>query len=124
MNRDIQKAEAASRMRSLGIFEPIVKDFEENDNVQYYEAPLGAAYWLPENIKAVVKSFEEEYGTLVYGVIKTRTTIGTMWSMLYVSQHEGEWGYDRGDMRLGQAYAYVYNESDPDMSEIGLIGFK
>ena len=124
MDRQKQKAEAVSRMQSLGIFEPIIKDFEDNDNVQCYEAPLGAAYWLPEKMKAVVKDFEKTYGALVYGVIKTLTPVGIMWAMLYVSAHQNEWQYDRGDMRMGQAYAYVYNESDPDMSEIGLIGIK
>lgn len=124
MDKAKQKAEAVSRMRSLGIFEPIIRDFEDNDSVQCYEAPLGAAYWLPEKMKAVVKDFEKTYGALVYGVIKTLTPVGTMWAMLYVSAHQNEWQYDRGDLRMGQGYAYVYNESDPDLSEIGLIGFK
>lgn len=123
MNRQKQQQEAASRMRSMGIFEPIIKDFEDG-NVQYSEGPLGGSYWLPDNIKAEVISFEEEYDAVVYNVIKTTTAIGIMWSFLYVSSDEDEWESDRDDLKHHEAYAYVYNESDPEMSEIGLIGFK
>lgn len=124
MTREQMKAEAVSRMRSLGIFEDIIKDFEDNGNVQYSEAPFGASYWLPENIKAEAKNFEDEYNAVVYNAIRTITAIGIMWSFLYVGSDEDEWESDRGDLKHGEAYAYVYNESDPELSEIGLIGFK
>ena len=111
-------------MRSLGIYEPIVEDFEKNDNVQFYEGPLGGSYWLPDDIKKVMYDFEDNYNAVVYAVLFTRTPIGAMWSMLYVSDSEDEWEMDREDLKHGEAYAYVYNESDPDLSEIGLVGFK
>lgn len=124
MKQERKVREAASRMRSLGIFEDIIKDFEENGSVQYSEAPLGASYWLPDNIKAVVSDFETEHQAVVYNAIKTRTPIGTMWAFLFVSNYPEEWQSDRDDIKHNEAYAYVYNESDPEMSEIGLIGFK
>lgn len=70
----------------------------------------------------MVDDFEKENNGLVYHVIKSRTNIGLMYSLLYVSEYEEEWKMDMEDLGTGQALAYVVNKDMPDCSEFGTIG--
>lgn len=44
--------------------------------------------------------------------------------MLYISDYEEEWERDKTDIENKQLYAYVWNESDEVLSEIGLVGME
>lgn len=72
----------------------------------------------------VVPDFEKENNGLVYHVIKSHTTIGLMYSLLYVSEYEEEWEMDMEDLGTGHALAYVVNKDMPDCSEFGTIGIE
>ena len=69
-------------------------------------------------------SFEEEYNAVVYHVIHSHTNFGELLSLLYVSEHEEEWEYDREDLEEGIAVAYVENLTYWDCSEMGSIGIE
>ena len=77
-----------------------------------------------DSLEAMVKKFEKEHECVVYHVILSRTNIGTMYSLLYVSLDDEEWEEDRADLQNGQVLAYVVNKTDPECSEIGYIGIK
>lgn len=118
-----QKAQAIERMKKLGIMEQPVKEFEEEGKLNLSENG-GLLYYLNEDEQKMVDDFEKENNGLVYHVIKSRTTIGLMYALLYVSEYLEEWKMDMEDLGEGQALAYVVNMDMPDCSEFGTIGIK
>lgn len=123
-----QKTEALDRMKTLRIMGSVCNDFRISDRVYYSERQNaifdGILYWLdnkPEYIK-IKNDFEKEYGALVFHAQLSHTTLGDMLTLLYVSKTKSEWRDDRKLLANGEAYAYVYNLSDPNLSEIGIVG--
>lgn len=130
-----QRIEAASRLRALvgvGLHPNALREFEGAGRVNYSEGSftpwgsVGVLYWLdgsPE-LESAAARFEEESGSLVYHALLSRTAIGRMLALLYVSRDEEEWGMDRADLAEGRACAYVCNLDDPQLSEYGGIAFE
>lgn len=121
--RTKQKTQAVERMKKLGIMEQPVKEFEDEGKLNLSENG-GLLYYLNEDEQKMVDDFEKENNGLVYHVIKSRTTIGLMYALLYVSEYLEEWKMDMEDLEEGQALAYVVNMDMPDCSEFGTIGIK
>lgn len=121
--RTKQKAQAVERMKKLGIMEQPVKEFEDEGKLNLSENG-GLLYYLNEDEQKMVDDFEKENNGLVYHVIKSRTTIGLMYALLYVSEYLEEWKMDMEDLEEGQVLAYVVNMDMPDCSEFGTIGIK
>jgi hypothetical protein len=121
--RERQKQVAIERMKKIGIMEQPIKEFEENGKVNLSENG-GLLYWLNDDEQKMADDFEKENNGLVYHVIKSRTTIGLMYALLYVSEYEEEWEMDMEDLGTGQALAYVVNKDMPDCSEFGTIGIE
>lgn len=123
MNKSIEakKAEAICRMKRLGIFPETITQFERDGYVSISEPPVGAFYWAEGADLKRIKNFEAEYNALVYVVIRSYTTIGTMDSYLYVSDYPEEWEDDRRLLDENAPYAYVYNHDASDCSELGAI---
>ena len=84
---------------------------------------VGVLYWLDEYEKLLVEMIEKKYNVKVYYVIHSLTSIGEMYSFLYVSCFEDEWEYDRDGLKNGYPLAIVYNK-DFGESEIGSIGIE
>lgn len=98
--RERQKQVAIERMKKIGIMEQPIKEFEENGKVNLSENG-GLLYWLNDDEQKMVDDFEKENNGLVYHVIKSRTTIGLMYALLYVSEYEEEWEMDMEDLGTG-----------------------
>lgn len=74
-------------------------------------------------MRNVIKEFEERTGDLVYHVIHNMTNFGEMYSMLIISKYKEDWdvmcqGFKGGQFRV---FSYVYNKTDPMMSDMGSI---
>lgn len=110
-------------MKMLEIYAATIKEFEK-DNIINKSEHGGFLYWLDENEQKIVKEFEEKYNALVYHVIHNYTEFGELYSLLYVSQHEEEWDYDKDDIENNVALAYVKNIDEDMFSEFGSIGIK
>lgn len=125
MKRTVEKAkkEAIERMKILKLFKNVITDFKDDDRLNKSE-DLGFLYWLYGEEEEMVKELEKEHECVVYHVILSRTNIGTMYSLLYVSLDDEEWEEDRADLQNGQVLAYVVNKAAPECSEIGYIGIK
>ena len=54
-----------------------------------------------------------------YHVLKTNSSYGLIYSMLYVSNNEDEWEYERPEGKY--VSAFCYNATIPDYSEFGDI---
>lgn len=120
---DEAKKEAIERMKILKLFKNVITDFKDDDRLNKSE-DLGFLYWLYGEEEEMVKEFEKEHECVVYHVILSRTNIGTMYSLLYVSLDDEEWEEDRADLQNGQVLAYVVNKAAPECSKIGYICIK
>lgn len=118
-----QKQEAIERMKMLKIYSQAIKEFEK-DNVINVSEHGGILFWLDDEQQEMVKRFEEKYNAVVYHVIHNYTEFGELYSLLYVSQHENEWDYDKDDIKHNIALCYVVNKEEENFSEFGSIGIK
>ena len=89
-----QKQEAIERMKMLKIYSQAIKEFEKENVINVSEYG-GILFWLDDEQQEMVKRFEEKYNAVVYHVIHNYTEFGELYSLLYVSQHENEWDYDK-----------------------------
>ena len=117
-----KKKEAIKRMHALDIYAEAIRHFEYDGTLNYSEPPLGMNYWLSDEQKEIVKKFEEEHDALVYFVIRSYTNIGTLDSLLFVSDYIEDWTLDNYGIKDGDVYAYVHNYDYPECSEMGCIG--
>lgn len=103
MDKEKMKNEAVSRMRNLELYDAydasIIQAFI-NDNAVFVSLPamgnrIAEVYPLTDAEKVMIKNFEEEYGAVVYHVIRNEIETGiaysTIYSLLYVSKSESEW---------------------------------
>jgi len=123
MNKKLQKNEAIERMKMLDIYEPAIREFEKENVINVSEYG-GILFWLNNEQQKIVKEFEEHYNAVVYHLIHNYTEFGELYSLLYVSEHEEEWGYDKDDIKQHYACVYVKNINDDTCSEFGSIGIK
>ncbi len=121
--RNKQKLEAIDRMKMLDIYTQAIREFEK-ENVINVSENGGILFWLNEEQQQIVKEFEEKYNAVVYHLIHNYTEFGEIYTILYVSEHEEEWDYDRDDIKNHMAMAYVKNIDDEWCSEFGSVGIR
>lgn len=121
--REKQENEAIERMKLLELHPNVIREFQEDKIINKSEL-IGFLYWLDDDEKDFVKSFEAKYDAVVYHIVKTNTSFGCMLSIFYVSKHESEWAMDRADIENGIQCCYVKNLDDDWCSEFGCIGFR
>lgn len=121
--KDKQKQEAIERMKMLKLHGNVIKEFEKEGIINMSENG-GFLYWLDSDQQEMVANFEAEHNAVVYHVIHSYTGFGELYALLYVSDDEDEWGYDKDDIKCGCALAYVKNVTDDWCSEFGSIGIK
>lgn len=125
MMKSRQVMEGVKRMKALGIMRQTIREFEKEGVVNLSESG-GYLYWLDEKEREMVANFESEHDCTVYHVIKSRVQLEgdvvTIYSLLFVSQWERDWGTEMKGLKGGEAYAYVSNVDMPDCSEFGTIG--
>lgn len=126
--KEQQKTEALARMKMLKIMGNVCNAFRISNRVFYSERQNqifdGILYWL-DNEDEYVKiknDFEKETGALVYHAQLTHTEFGDLLAFLYVSKRKSDWDIDKDMLKNGETIAYVYNLTDPNLSESGLIG--
>lgn len=115
-----QKAEAVKRLKMLGLYPTVVKDFEKSGKIYLSESD-GILFCLTKDEEEMVKKWEQEENSLVYHVIKTNTNFGLLYSFLYVSDTEDEWEMDFEDIKEHCPFTYVINKTEPMFSEFGSI---
>ena len=71
-----------------------------------------------------VEKIESERNIKVFMGIVTRTTVGTLLSLMFVSEEESEWECERDFMKEGQShYAFVFNIEE-EHYELGTIQYE
>lgn len=118
-----KKDKAIELMKQLDIFKPFIDDFKDRDLVCYFERYIG--YWVyqePE-IEKKMKQIERRYKCKVYAITHEIKNIGEFWDFLIVTNYPREWDnliYKHENNKF-LAFAYVWNKSDEDCSELGSI---
>lgn len=75
-----------------------------------------------EKYEMLVKEFENDYDTVVYHCIESKTVFGNSLTMLYIGRDKDEWSAER-PFSDGLVMANVYN-LDESFNEIGLAKFE
>ena len=122
VTRGQQCGEALKRMKALGLNEKAISIFRESRKVYCSENTyLRAAN---EKELEMIKQYEEKYGTLVYHIIHSDSTlgIGETYEMLNVSPYREDWSYERNTIKNGAPICRSENITMPDCSESGSIG--
>lgn len=123
--KEQMKQEALVRMKLLKLHPNVIKEFKEEDKLNYSMGIHGILYWATDEMKQIVESFEKKTGYTVYHLIDNNNEeIGRMLTLLYVSTEMEEWIYDRWDIQHGCLLAYVENMTYPDCSEFGSVGVR
>ena len=118
-----KRKEALIRMKKIGLPMNVITDFNDGYHIYVYDLNMCITFMPDRKTLDRIRNFEQQYKALVYAVIRTRTTHGTLDSYLFVSDYPQEWPSDRQALNDKETMAYVYNQDDPELSEIGLIGF-
>lgn len=114
--------EALVRMKLLKLNEDIVNAFETRGQVFTSQSMAGQTFLQPPDEEAAdrIKTFEEEYGCLVYHAHWCRLQmLGEMWSLLFVSPTASDWKGEKQYLTdCGLAYAYVDSDMESGIGEI------
>lgn len=115
------KDEAIERMEILQLHKNIIEDFKQSNKLNRSENS-GTLYWLTDEEKQLVTTFEKENsGTLVYHIIKTITQdLGIVYDLLYLTEDSEDWSIDREYLKDDLVLSYTIT----DNSESGFIKIK
>lgn len=128
--REKQKQEALKRLEILqnlyGVHQNVLKEFKADETIYYSErinkVYCGILYWLSNKDEFVekVKEIEEKRNLYVYHCMLSHTSDGDMLTMMYVSEDEENWEYERNQLKNdGIVDVYVCNFGCEWLSEFG-----
>ena len=117
-----RRVKAVEFLKKLDIFEPYVKGFEDNGRVCFFEDCVG--FWVNQapEVEAKMREIEKEYNCTVYAITHEFAYFGECYSFLIVTNYDEEWDlllYGEGNIH--KAYAYVWNKSKDECSELGFV---
>lgn len=111
----------------MGLWDEVAKVYDRDEKICLSETMnmfgiCGVNFVFDEKpeLKAIKEKFEAEYDCFVYYGTFTRTTMGTILNLLFVSRNEKAWGKEKRDLKKGIPYAYVWNLDD-EFGEVGSI---
>lgn len=126
MERQVKKDKAIELMKQLGIYEPYVDGFKDEDKVCFFEGFGGFWVYQEPEIEAKMREIEREYKCVVYAITHEFTDFGELYDFLIVPNHKDDW--DNLIFRQSKAehivFAYVLNKSEDLYSEFGSISVK
>lgn len=118
---EMKKLEAKKRLQLLNVHQNVINEFMQEDKLNKSDGKLGILYWLDDNEEKMIKDFQENYGVLVYHVIKTYTIdMGIIYDLLYISEDIDCWDIEKDDLKNGYALSYTIST----FSESGVIKIK
>lgn len=120
-----RKIHAITLMKKLGIYKPYIKGYEEQDMVCFFENFAGFWVFQEPDVEQKMKEIEAQFNCTVYGITHEYTEFGECYDFLLVTRYEEEW--DRLLVKeddIYYAFAYVWNKTCDDFSELGTIGLR
>jgi len=117
--KEDKKKEAYRRMTELQLSSNGIQEFMKEDVLNISSG--GRLIHLDDEQTAIVQRFEEKYDVLVYHVIQNDTYLGTMLTLLFVSDQPGDWEQDRAYVKARNPFTYVINLDYETQSEFGSV---
>lgn len=138
INVELKKEEAIKRLEILktkGLkYLPAIKCFKDGKDIGLFENQgsfMKSVYYqiklntgdedFFDDLYLKIQEFERKYNSIVYLVLVSHTSFGTLCDFFYVSDHQEEWENDKKDLKDGYPFVYVYNMDEEDYSEFGGI---
>ena len=117
-----RKIKAIELMKKLDIYKPYIKGFEKDNDVCFFEGFGGFWVYQEPEIYKQMKKIEEKYSATVYAITHEFTEFGELYDFLLVTDYKEEWE----DLVVKEnntyfAFAYVWNTTDNNLSELGTI---
>ena len=94
------KDEIIKRMKKLQLHQNVINELMNNNQLNRSEAPLGSLYWLTDEEKGMVNTFEKENKNVkVFHVLKTYSKyLGTVYDLLFISKDEENWNIEEENL--------------------------
>lgn len=126
MEKQAKKEKAIELMKTLDIYKPYIKGFEEENNVCFFEMFGGFWVYQKPEIEKKMKEIEEKYKCVVYAITHEFTEFGELYDFLLVPNYKSDWKNLIFKQRNNEfiAFAYVWNKSDDWCSEFGSISIQ
>lgn len=119
-----QKDVALKCLEKLNIYEPYVRKFQSKQTIPcFFENYAGFYADQEPELWKKIKEVEAEYGCLIYAITHEHLDFGNCWSMLCISngctEVEDHLSRSRKANKSFYAYAYVWNQTNEQLSEFG-----
>ena len=121
VTRDEMKAEAIRRMELINYFAPSKEAFRRSGKIMVNEPPIGAHFYVEDELQSKITAFEKENNAVVYAVVRSFTDFGKCDSLLYVDKYKDEWNRFDEDSKDGYYFTYTINWDCDWCSEFGSI---
>lgn len=120
-----QKAEAAARLRLMGLREDIIRDFEQNGTI-HVSVEKGIEHTcLTDDEKAMIDRFQKELGITVYLAVRsTFPNLGVMDTLFLVHPFKRRWPADIDHLQDGYEQAVTISYQGSALLEYGLTAFR
>ena len=120
-----RKIKAIELMKKLDIYKPYITGFEKENDVCFFEGFGGFWVYQEPEIYKQMKKIEEKYNATVYAITHEFTEFGELYDFLLVTDYKEEWE----DLVVKEnntyfAFAYVWNTTDNNLSELGTIAIQ
>ena len=123
MTREERKNKAIELMKGLDIYEAYIEGLEKENQVCFFE--FYAGYWVDQEPEVYEKmiEIEKQFGFTVYAITHEYTDFGECYSFLYVSKYKEDLSIRLNkEGRTQYVFAYVWNKTYEECSELGTIG--
>ena len=119
INDDTINEEVISRMTKLHLWNNIITRYKKDKTI-FMSETAGIIYELNEDAKKAA-NYVKEMGYTPYHIIRTNTTFGELYAVLYVSNNTEDWTLERYNEKDNIITSCVYNK-DTNSYEFGDIG--
>ena len=126
-----RKEKAIELMKKLDIYKPYIKGFEKENDVCFFEGFGGFWVYQEPKIYEKMKEIERKYNATCYAITHEFTEFGELYDFLLVTDYKEEWDNlvekyqgKSDDTNTIYAFAYVWNTTDNDLSELGTIAIQ
>lgn len=119
--REKQKAEAAERLKLMGVREDVRRKFNEDGTVMLCSNEQYSP--VSEGLADDIRHFEERHHAVVFLAVRMYSMLGILDALLFVGKYEEEWELEQSDIRQGYAMSFTINHDFPECSEMGSIAF-
>ena len=116
------REEIIKRMKKLHLHQNVIDELKNNNQLNRSEAPLGSLYWITDEEKDMVDTFERENDSAkVYHIIKTNSKfLGTVYDLLFISKDGENWNIEEENLEEN----LVLSHTITNFPESGFIKIK